>query len=64
MTLAFDRSPAGRTGEVTGLRLIVNNLARSAVPVLSGALGAAFGTTPVFWMNALSLVTASYLSRK
>jgi predicted MFS family arabinose efflux permease len=64
MTLSFDRSPAGRTGEVTGLRLIANNLARSAVPVLSGALGAAFGTTPVFWMNALSLVTASYLARK
>ncbi len=28
MTLSFNRSPAGRTGEVTGLRLTANNVAR------------------------------------
>ena len=64
MTLAFERSPAGRTGEVTGLRLIANNVARSIVPVLSGGLGAALGVAPVFWINALNLVAVSYLSRR
>ena len=64
MTMAFDRSPPGRTGEVTGLRLIANNVARSVVPVVSGALGAAFGMAPVFWLNALNLLAVSRLSRK
>ncbi len=64
MTMAFDRSPAGRTGEVTGLRLIANNMARVVVPVVSGALGTAFGVAPVFWMNALNLAAVSYLSRR
>lgn len=64
MTLAYERSPAGRSGEVTGLRLIANNVTRVAVPMLCGAIGTAFGTTPVFWMNALNLAAVSYLSRK
>jgi hypothetical protein len=49
---------------MTGLRLTVNNLARMSMPVASGALGAAFGTSPVFWMNACNLLLTSYLSRR
>ncbi|HXF67059.1 MAG TPA: MFS transporter [Burkholderiales bacterium] len=64
MTMAFERSPAGRTGEVTGLRLTANNVARVVVPLASGALGAAFGASPVFWMNALNLAAVSWLSRR
>lgn len=64
MTVAYEKSPAGRTGEVTGLRLTANNVARVAIPLLSGALGAALGAAPVFWMNALNLAVISYLSRK
>lgn len=60
MTLSYEKSPAGRTGEVTGLRLTANNVARVSIPLLSGAIGAA----PVFWMNALNLAVISYLSRK
>ena len=62
MTLAYNRSPAGRSGEVAGLRLMANNVARVAVPLVSGALGAAFGTAPVFWINAANLVVASRLA--
>lgn len=64
MMLAFERSPAGRTGEVTGLRLTANNVARIVVPVVGGALGAALGAAPVFWLNAVSLATISWLARR
>jgi MFS family permease len=64
MMLAFERSPAGRTGEVTGLRLIANNVARTVVPLIGGAVGAAFGAAPVFWMNAVSLMVISWLARR
>jgi len=64
MTLSFERSPAGRTGEVTGLRLTANNVARIIVPVISGVLGTAFGAAPVFWMNALNLLAVSWLARR
>jgi MFS family permease len=64
LTLSYDSSPPGRTGEVAGLRLIASNLARTAVPLLSGSLGAAFGAAPVFWLNALSLSFISYLARR
>jgi MFS family permease len=64
MTVSYERSPPGRAGEVTGLRLTANNLARMLMPVLSGALGTAFGASPVFWMNALNLLFTSFLSRR
>ncbi len=59
MTIAFNRSPDGRAGEVTGLRLSANNLARVVIPVLCGALGGTFGAAPVFLMNAVSLSAIS-----
>jgi MFS family permease len=59
MTLAFNRSPEGRAGEVTGLRLSANNLARVVIPVVCGALGGAFGAAPVFLLNAVSLTGIS-----
>jgi MFS family permease len=64
MSTSFDKSPPGRTGEVTGLRLTANNVARVVMPLLSGALGAAFGASPVFWLNALNLAGISLLSRR
>ncbi len=63
MTLAFDRSPPGRSGEVTGLRIIATNLARFVVPLIAGSLGAALGPGAVFWMNALNLGATGYLAR-
>lgn len=64
MALSYEKSPAGRTGEVTGLRLTANNVARVAIPLLSGAIGVAVGAAPVFWMNALNLAAISFLARK
>lgn len=64
MTMSFNRSPAGRTGEVMGLRLTVNHISRIVIPVVSGALGTVFGVGPVFWMNAVNLAAISWLARR
>jgi len=64
MSISYERAPAGRTGEMTGLRLTVNNIARMSMPIICGAVGAAFGVAPVFWMNAANLVATSFLSRR
>jgi MFS family permease len=64
MSVSYERSPVGRAGEVTGLRLTVNNMARISMPVLCGAVGAALGASPVFWMNAVNLVATSLLARR
>lgn len=61
MMIAYNRSPAGRAGEVTGLRLTANNLARVVIPVVCGALGTALGAAPVFWLNAVNLTAVSFL---
>jgi predicted MFS family arabinose efflux permease len=64
MMLSFNRSPPGRTGEVTGLRLTVNNVSRVVMPLISGTLGTVLGSAPVFLMNAVILATISWLSRR
>lgn len=64
MMMAYERSPAGRTGEVTGLRLTANNVARIVIPIVAGAIGTALGTAPVFWINALNLAAVSWMSRR
>ena len=64
MSISYERAPPGRAGEMTGLRLTVNNVARMSMPIICGALGAAFGSSPVFWMNALNLLGMSFLSKE
>ena len=63
LTTSFERSPPGRSGEVAGLRTIATNAARLAVPLLSGAFGAALGGAAVFWLNAANLTAVSYMAR-
>lgn len=64
MALSYEKSPPGRTGEVTGLRLTANNVARVVIPLISGALGALVGAAPVFWLNAANLTAISWLARR
>jgi MFS family permease len=63
MTLSFERSPPGRSGEVAGLRLIATNLARFVVPLVSGVLGSVLGVGAVFWINAFNLAFISNMAR-
>ncbi len=64
MMIAYNRSPAGRAGEVTGLRLTANNVARVIIPMVCGVLGTALGAAPVFWLNAVNLSAISILMWK
>lgn len=61
--LTYNYSPAGRAGEALGLRIAVNNFMHVAVPVTFGAVGAAFGLSPVFWTSAMFLAAGGYSSR-
>ncbi|MFM9972134.1 MAG: MFS transporter [Burkholderiales bacterium] len=63
MSIIYNRSPAGRSGEALGLRLTSNNLTHTGVPVIFGALGAAIGVAPVFWVIAALLGTGAWYSR-
>ena len=64
LTLAYNHAPPGRSGEVTGLRLFINNVTHIGVPLAAGALGAALGVAPVFWSSAAILCVTGQLTRK
>jgi len=62
--LCYNYSPPGRAGESLGLRIAINNTMHVGVPAAFGAVGAAFGLAPVFWVSATVLAGGSWLSRK
>jgi len=64
LTMAFNRSPEGRAGEVTGLRLAINNVTHVTVPIAAGALGTIAGVAPVFMLASMFLLLGGWLSRK
>ena len=64
LNLAYNHSPPGHSGEVTGLRLTVNNIMHIGVPVTAGGLAAAIGVAPVFWASAALLAVSGYLARR
>ena len=61
--LLYDASPPDRVGEVMGLRVTVMNATSTVVPLMSGAISAAVGVLPVFWLLGAVLVGGSYLRR-
>ncbi len=62
LLMSYNRSPTGRTGEVTGVRMTLNHFTHTTVPVAAGALGSAFGMAPVFVLIASVLAVSGYLS--
>ncbi len=60
--LMFSRSPPGRSGEAMGVRMAVIHCTRLVSPAAFGALAAAFGLFPIFWVNALLLWGGGALS--
>jgi len=62
MSLLYEASPAGRQGEVVGVRTTVLNVSSTALPLVFGAVGSALGMGPVFWGIATSLLTGGYAS--
>jgi hypothetical protein len=64
LAMVFNRSPEGRGGEVTGLRLAINNLTHVVVPVGAGFLGTLVGVAPVFLLASAFLVIGGLMSRR
>jgi predicted MFS family arabinose efflux permease len=62
MMMAFSNSAEGRSGEALGLRITVNQVTKVIVPVVFGSIGSAFGLFPVFWANALLLMSGSAIT--
>ncbi len=61
--IAYNHSPAGRAGEVVGLRIATNNFMHVFVPPLFGALGSLTGIALVFWASGVVLSLGAYASR-
>jgi MFS family permease len=62
LLMSYNRSPAGRAGEVTGIRFALNHLMHSVVPFTAGALASVFGLAPVFIINAGILAYSGHLT--
>lgn len=63
LMMTYSNSLEGRSGEAMGLRVTVNHLTRVVVPILFGSVGSAFGLFPVFWSNALLLVSGGVITK-
>lgn len=64
MMLLYGAAPEGRAGEALGLRTTLLNFSQTFIPLVSGALGAAFGMAPVFWTMAAGLAAGALYARR
>ncbi len=62
MTMVFNATPRGRTGEATGMRITVNQITHFVIPLVFGALGSVAGFAAVFLTNAGCLAAGGYMS--
>lgn len=53
-------TPAGRIGQALGLRSTVIHFSTLVMPLGFGALGAALGVAPVFWLTGLALSAGAW----
>lgn len=63
LMIMYARSPEGRSGEALGVRFAADNATKLVGPVIFGAIAAAVGVAPLFWINALMLAGGSLLMR-
>ena len=61
--LVYEHAPAHEAGEAMGLRTLINNVSQSALPLLAGSIGAAFGLMPVFLALATGMLGTAWSSR-
>jgi MFS family permease len=64
MALLYDASPPGRQSEAVGVRTTMINASQTVVPLFSGAISAALGMMPVFWLLAGSLFWGAWFARR
>ncbi|AIQ47309.1 MFS transporter [Paenibacillus sp. FSL R7-0273] len=61
MSVAYQSSPASRTGEVLGLRLLINRVSQFTAPLLFGMIGASLGLITVFYASSFFLLGGTLL---
>jgi predicted MFS family arabinose efflux permease len=64
MSLLHTIAPAGRVGEVVGVRMAIINASTFAMPLLFGAVGSALGLGPVFWTIGAALAGGGFFARR
>ena len=64
LTLLYEASPPGRTGEVVGVRVTLMNICSTAVPLLAGSIGAMVGVAPAFWVLGAALLAGGWSANK
>ncbi len=64
LTILHEAAPQGRAGEALGLRTTLINSSQTVMPMIFGAVGAAFGLSPLFWAMALVLIGGGALTRR
>lgn len=64
MTLVFNASPKGRAGEAAGMRITVNQIVHTTIPLFFGAVGSTVGYAAVFLTNAAFLAVGGYVSKR
>jgi MFS family permease len=63
LIIMYARSPEGRSGEALGVRFAADNATKLVGPVIFGAIAAAVGVAPLFWINAAMLAGGGLLMR-
>jgi MFS family permease len=61
--LLYDASPPERTAEVIGMRVTLQNICQTGIPILAGVLGTATGLAPVFWAISALVLWGCYDNR-
>jgi MFS family permease len=63
MSQLYEASPPGRQGEAVGVRTFMLNGSHTVIPLASGALSAAAGMAPAFWLIAGCLLAGAWFAR-
>jgi MFS family permease len=63
LSLLHQHAPAGRAGEVVGVRMSLIQAMAVAVPLVFGALGTSLGLVPVFWAVGVGLGASGWYAR-
>ncbi len=61
LMIMYARSPEGRSGEALGVRFAADNATKLVGPVIFGAIAAALGVAPLFWINAVMIAGGGLL---
>src|ERR1041384_4147453 len=64
MSQLYEASPPGRQGEAVGLRTSLLNGSHTLIPLISGAISAALGMAPAFWLLAALLLGGGWYARR